>query len=199
MLLHQLDAIERFNGANQNRRGGSGALADDVEHEVRAIVEENVRMAMGEIHRANTRRGPAEVMARRVARRIRFCFDDAAADASSRKIMDHHFADEKAGEGDGIGGKFRAAKRTDRRGVAAFFHGDDCLLVLCAAGVGQDFPEVLGGNKIMVFRMLPDEQGNVAAQRHDAKMIGAGEIKRGPGKFGGEAFALQGLRNFSVV
>ena len=134
-----------------------------------------------------------------VTRRIRFRFDDAAADASSGKIVNDHFANEKAGEGDGIDGKFRAEERTDRQCAVAFVHGENCLLVRCAARVGQDFPEVLGGNKIMVFRMLPDEQGNVAAQRHDAKMIGAGKIKRRPGKFGGQAFALQGLRNFSVV
>jgi hypothetical protein len=30
MELHQLDAIERLNGANENRRGSSGTLADDV-------------------------------------------------------------------------------------------------------------------------------------------------------------------------
>ena len=181
MALHQLDAIERLNGANENRRGGSGVLADDVEHEVRAIVEENICMAMGEIHRANARSRPAEMMARWIARGIRFCFDDAAADASSGKIVDHHFADEKAGESDGIGGKFRAAKRTDRRCRVAFIHGGNCLLVLCAAGVGQDFPEVLSGNKIMVFRMFPDKHGDIAAQRHDPKMIGAGEIKRSSG------------------
>ena len=65
--------------------------------------------------------------------------------------------------------------------------------------MGQDFPEVLGGNKIMIFRMPADEHGDIAAQRHDAEMIGAGEIKRGSGQFGGQAFALQKLRNFSVV
>ena len=51
----------------------------------------------------------------------------------------------------------------------------------------------------MIFRMPADEHGDIAAQRHDAEMIGAGEIKRGSGQFGGQAFALQKLRNFSVV
>jgi hypothetical protein len=68
-------------------------------------------------------------MARWVARGIGFRFDDAAADASSGKIVDDHFADEKAGEGDGIGRKFRAAKRTDRRCGVAFIHGKNYLLV----------------------------------------------------------------------
>src|SRR5690348_12394804 len=40
--LHDCDSFERFERANQNSRRGFGRLADDVEHEVRAVVEENV-------------------------------------------------------------------------------------------------------------------------------------------------------------
>jgi len=52
-------------------------------------------------------------MTRGIAWWICFRFDDAAAEASSGKIVDDHFADEKAAEGDSIDGKFRAAKSTD--------------------------------------------------------------------------------------
>jgi len=51
----------------------------------------------------------------------------------------------------------------------------------------------------VVFRMPSDKRGNVRAQRHDAEMIGAGEIERSTGKFGGEALALNGRGNFNVV
>ena len=51
----------------------------------------------------------------------------------------------------------------------------------------------------MVFRMPSHKRGNVRAQRHDAEMIGAGEIERGTGKFGGEALALKGRGNFNMV
>ncbi len=139
------------------------------------------------------------MVARWVARGICFCFDDAAADASSGKIMDDHFADEKTGEGDGIGGKFRAAKRTDGRCGVASIHGRNCSLVRCAAGAGQEFLQVIGGNEILIFSMPSDKCGNVRAQRHDAEMIGAGEIERSTGKFGGEALALNGRGNFNVV
>jgi hypothetical protein len=47
--------------------------------------------------------------------------------------------------------------------------------------------------------MLPDERGDVRAQRHDADVIGARKIKRGMGKFGGEALALKGRGNFNMV
>src|SRR2546422_50999 len=73
------------------------------------------------------------------------------------------------------------------------------LSASCAAGAGQESLQVFGGNEVVVFRMLPDKRGNVRAQRHDAEMVGAGEIERGTGKFGGEAFALKGRGNFNVV
>ena len=59
--------------------------------------------------------------------------------------------------------------------------------------------QVVGGNKIVVLRVLPDERGDVVAERYDTKLIGASEIERGPGKFGGQAFALKGRGNFGVV
>ncbi len=51
----------------------------------------------------------------------------------------------------------------------------------------------------MVFRVPSDKRSNVRAQRHNAEMIGASEIKRGTGKSGGEALALKGRGNFGVV
>src|SRR6267143_2707485 len=99
MALHQFDAIERLESANENRRGGPGGLTDDVEHEVRTVAEKNVCVTGSEIHGANARRRTAEVMTSRITGRVCFRFDDAAAEASNREVVHDHFADEKAGEG----------------------------------------------------------------------------------------------------
>src|SRR6266404_3732655 len=126
MALHEFDAIESLESANEDRRSGAGGLADDVEHEMRAVVEKNVCVTGSEIHGANARRGPAEVMARGIAGRVCLRFDDAAAEAATGEIVDDHFADEKAGEGDSIDRKFRAAKSTDGACWIAFLHGGNC-------------------------------------------------------------------------
>jgi len=100
--LHKLNALERFERANQNRGSGFGGLAHDVEHEVRAIVEENVDVARGQVHRANSGSGSAKMMPRGIAGRIRFGFDNAAADAPSRQFVNHNFPDQEARELDSI-------------------------------------------------------------------------------------------------
>lgn len=105
MALHDFDAFERLEGANQNGGGGSSGLAHHVEHKVIAIIEENVDVPGSEIHRADAWRRAAEMMSGRVARRIRFGFDDAAADASRRQIVHDDFADQETSELDGIFGK----------------------------------------------------------------------------------------------
>lgn len=102
VLLHQFDSIERLKGAYENGGGDSCWLADDVEHEVRAVVEKDVGVALGEIHGANARGGAAEMVAGGIARRIGFGFDDASADAAIGKVVDNHFADEEACKGDGV-------------------------------------------------------------------------------------------------
>ena len=109
MALHQFDAIERLESANENRRGGPGGFTDDVEHEVRAVVEKNVCATGSEIHGANARRRTAEVMTSGIAGRVCFRFDNAAAEASTGEIVDDHFADEKAGKGDSSDREFRAS------------------------------------------------------------------------------------------
>lgn len=91
-----------------------------------AVVEKNVCVTGSEIHGANARRGPAEMVASGIAGGIGFRFDDAAAEASSGKIVDDHFADEKPCEGDSIDRKFRAAKSTDGECWIAFLHGGNC-------------------------------------------------------------------------
>ena len=102
MALHDLDAIEGFESADENRGGDPRGLAHDIQHEVHAVIEKNVRMARSEIHRANPRGRAAKMMSRRIAGRIGFRFHDAAAKPASGKIVDDNFSNKKASELDGV-------------------------------------------------------------------------------------------------
>ena len=95
VALHDFGSFERLERANQDGSGGFWRLADDIEHKVRTVVEENVDVAGSKIHGFDARRGPAKVMTGGIARRISFGLDDAAADATRRQIVDDNFADEK--------------------------------------------------------------------------------------------------------
>jgi hypothetical protein len=111
--LHQFDAVKGFEGANEDGRGCAGRFADNVEHEVRAVIEKDVRVALREIHRTNAGSGAPEVMTGRIARRIGFGFHDAAAEAPDGKVVDDDFADEETRESYGVLRKFRAAETAD--------------------------------------------------------------------------------------
>jgi hypothetical protein len=113
MPLHKFDTLKRLECADEDGCGDAGRLADDIEHEVRAIVEKNVGMARIKIHRTNARRGTTEMMSGGVARRISFRFHDAAAKAASGKIVDDDFSDEEAGQLDSVRWKFGAAQALD--------------------------------------------------------------------------------------
>jgi hypothetical protein len=110
MALHDFDALKRFNRADENRGGGFGWFAYYIEHEVRAIVEENISVAGGEIHRTYAWGWSAEVMPGRIAGWVGFRLHDAAAEAARAEIMDDDFSDEEARESDGVRRKFRAAE-----------------------------------------------------------------------------------------
>ncbi len=113
VALHKLDALERFERSDENGRGDSGALAHDIEHEVRAIIEKNIGVARGEIHRANTRSRAAKVMSGGIAGRIGLRFHNAAAEAARGEIADDNFSDEEARQLDGISWKLSATKTAD--------------------------------------------------------------------------------------
>jgi len=114
MALHEFDAIEGFERADENRCGDSSGLTHDIQHEVRAVIEKNVGVAGSEIHRANARSRAPEMVPGRIAGRIRFRFHDAAAQPARRKIVDDDFSNKKAGELDSVrrkGGATKGAKR----------------------------------------------------------------------------------------
>jgi hypothetical protein len=114
MAPHEFDAFQRFEGADEDRGRGSGRLADHVQHEMRTVVEEHVDVPRSEIHGAYPRGEATEVMAGGIPWWIRFCFDDASAEAASRKVMDHNFADEEARQSDGVMRKFGSMQTTNR-------------------------------------------------------------------------------------
>ncbi len=82
VALHDLNAFKWFDGPDQDRRGDSRRLAHDIEHEVRAVVKENVCVTGREVHRADARSRPTEVMTCGIAGWIGFCFHDPAAEAA---------------------------------------------------------------------------------------------------------------------
>ncbi len=110
MALHELDAFERFEGADEDSGGDSGGLAHDIEHEVRAIIEKNVGMSGVEVHRTNARSRAAEMMSGGIAGRI---FHNAAAEAARGEIVDDNSSDEEASEIDGVRWKLSAAEAAD--------------------------------------------------------------------------------------
>ena len=112
IVPHKLDALEWFESANEDGGGGSGRLTHDIEHEVGAVIEKNIDVALSEIHGADARSRAAEMVAGGITGRIGLGFDDAAAEASGGEIMDDDFADEEAREGDGARGKFGALQGT---------------------------------------------------------------------------------------
>ncbi len=113
VALHELDAIEGFKSADKNSRGDSGRLADDVEHEVRAVIEKNVGMAGLKIHRTNARSRAAKMMPSGIAGWISFRLHDAAAQAARGKIVDNDFSDEETRQFDGVRRKFGATEAAD--------------------------------------------------------------------------------------
>ena len=78
-----------------------------------AIVEENVGVARGEIHRTNTRSRAAEMMSGRIAGRIGFRFHDASAEAAGGEIVYDDPPNKESSEADSIRGKFGAAQAAD--------------------------------------------------------------------------------------
>jgi hypothetical protein len=107
MLLHEFDAFEGLEGADENSRGGCGRLADNVQHKMSAVIKKNINVTRSEIHRTDAWRGAAEMVSGGIGWGIGFDFDDASAETTSREIVDDDFADEEAREFDGIYRKFR--------------------------------------------------------------------------------------------
>jgi len=96
MFLHQGNAFQWFQRANQDTPGDARPFAGDVEHEVRTVIEENVGVAGSEVHGTDSRRRAAIVMTSGIAGRVSFRFHDASAQTPGGKIVHNDFADEEA-------------------------------------------------------------------------------------------------------
>ncbi len=114
MALHEFDAFQRFEGADEDRSRGSGRLADHVQHEMCTVVEEDVDVPRSEIHGANPRGGATEMMPGGISGWIGLSFNDASAEAASGKVMDDDFADEEARENDGVMRQLGSMQTSDR-------------------------------------------------------------------------------------
>jgi len=110
MKLHLRNAIDGFEGADEDSAADVGQFGADVEHEVIAVAEIYVRMATAEKHRAIAWSWSAKMMSGGVARRIGFGFDDAADKCGGGEFAHDELADEEARESDGIGGQLCAAQ-----------------------------------------------------------------------------------------
>jgi hypothetical protein len=119
VLLHLADALERFQGADEDAAADSSDFSADIEHEVIAIAEVNVGVAAAKEHGAIARGWSAKVVGGGVAPGVGLGFDDATAEADAGEFADDNFADEKAGEGDGVCREFGAAEAADGNGSFA--------------------------------------------------------------------------------
>jgi len=200
MALHDFDAFERLESANQDGRSGFGRLADDVEHEMRAIVEENIDVAGSEIHGFDARRGPAEMMPGGIARRIRFGLNDAAADATGGKFVHHDFADEETRKLDGVRGKLGAANAADGdflrflEGGGGHWGGHSRII-----SAGQNFLKIIRGKQIVIFAVAVQEAGDVRTHGNHAQMVGAGKIERRARELCGYSVAFDRRGHFRMV
>jgi len=84
MMLHQVNSLQWFKGADQDTAGDAVRFAADVQHEMGAIVKENVGVTVMQIHGAYAWSGTAIVMACWVAGRVGFSFHNAPTHTSAR-------------------------------------------------------------------------------------------------------------------
>ena len=60
-----------------------------------------------------------------------------------------------------------------------------------AESAGLQLLQVIGGNEVLIFRVLANETGDVGTERDSSQVIGAGEIERDSGEFCRQALAFQ--------
>jgi hypothetical protein len=199
MAPHVSDPLEGFKSSDENGGSDSGGLADDVQHEMNAVIEKNIYVTRGQIHRADAWRWPAEMVTGGIAGGIGFDFDNATAQTAGREIVDDDFTDEEAREFEGFCWKFRAVQPAEREFGGEIAHGENDLFFRRVSGSRQDALELVRGDEILDFRMPVNIAGDEGTERNNAKLIGAGKIERGAGEFGGEAFSFEGRGNFGVI
>src|SRR5208282_306538 len=91
--------------ANQHATANASPFARNIQHEVHAVIEIDIHMAMPQKKRMISLRFAAKMMASGIARRIAFGFHDPSTEAPFRQIMDNDLADDKSGQLQRIGRK----------------------------------------------------------------------------------------------
>ena len=119
VLLHLRDALEGFEGPDENAATDSGNFGADIEHEVVAIAEIDVGVAAAKEHGAIARGESAKVVRGGIALRVGFGFDDATAKAGAGELANDNFADQEAGQGDRVRRQLGAAEAADGDGSFA--------------------------------------------------------------------------------
>ena len=67
-----------------------------------------------------------------------------------------------------------------------------------AESTGEQLPQVVGRNEILILRVLANKTRDVRTERDNPEMMDAGEIERRAGKFCRQAMAFERLRHFGV-
>jgi hypothetical protein len=99
---HDLEPIDRRQGANQHRRRRSFRLRDNVHHPVNAVVEIHVGVAGLAVHWRVPARRPGRRVAGRIALAdIRLDFDDGAAGSNATPLVNEHFTQQIARDVEG--------------------------------------------------------------------------------------------------
>src|SRR5258708_15519214 len=132
MTLHGGHAVERFERANQHAASYVSPFAAHIQHEVIAIGEVDVAVAMAEEERTIAASRAAVVVARRITRGIGLGLDDAAAEAARGKVMDDDFADKKTSEPDRVRGKFRKVQAANGDFLCAAPRRQNGLIIFLA-------------------------------------------------------------------
>jgi hypothetical protein len=102
--LHPLNTFERFESADQDAAAYVWDFGADVQHEVIAIGEVDVRVSSAQKHRAIAGSWSAKVMCGGIARRVGFGLNDAAAKSAGGMFADNDFADQITGQVYSVGG-----------------------------------------------------------------------------------------------
>ena len=102
MKLHFLNAVEGFEGADENTTPDSRDFGAYIEHEVVAIAEIDVGMAAAKEHGSIAWGRTPKVVRGGIALRIGLRFHYSTAKADAWEVANDDLADEKPGQGDGI-------------------------------------------------------------------------------------------------
>src|ERR1700683_2552423 len=114
MEFHPLDSFERLQPTQKNSFADAFALSGNIQHEVVSINKINIGVSALQKKCAIARRLSAERVTSRVTHKVRFGFNNAAAETDMRQSMHQRFPDQKARQFYGINRQLAAATEAAR-------------------------------------------------------------------------------------